>query len=89
MIDEPEVNLHPENQIRFGFNVGSSDVFTVSSWNLDDVKIYGDGGITTKSILIAKTTDGKEAGSVSSVFTLTRTGDLSSVMPTFTADFTP
>jgi hypothetical protein len=67
-------------QIRFGFNVGSSDVFTVSSWNLDDVKIYGDGGITTKSILIAKTTDGKEAGSVSSVFTLTRTGDLSSAL---------
>ncbi|REJ47865.1 MAG: hypothetical protein DWQ53_07230 [Microcystis flos-aquae DF17] len=67
-------------QIRFGFNVGSTDVFTVSSWNLDDVKIYGDGGITTKSISIAKTTDGKEAGSVSSVFTLTRTGDLSSAL---------
>ena len=67
-------------QIRFGFNVGSTDVFTVSSWNLDDVKIYGDGGITTKSISIAKTTDGKEAGLVSSVFTLTRTGDLSSAL---------
>ncbi|MDY7047815.1 MAG: Calx-beta domain-containing protein, partial [Microcystis panniformis WG22] len=34
----------------------------------------------TKSISIAKTTDGKEAGSVSSVFTLTRTGDLSSAL---------
>ncbi|MFM6772099.1 MAG: S8 family serine peptidase, partial [Microcystis panniformis] len=67
-------------QIRFGFNVGSSDVYTVSSWNLDDVKIYGDGGVTTKSISIAKTTDGNEAGPVSSVFTLTRTGDLSSAL---------
>ncbi|MBE5232354.1 MAG: hypothetical protein INR81_26050, partial [Microcystis aeruginosa PMC 728.11] len=30
-------------QIRFGFNVGNTGVWTVSSWNLDDVKIYGDG----------------------------------------------
>ncbi|WP_233256491.1 S8 family peptidase, partial [Microcystis sp. 0824] len=60
-------------QIRFGFNVGSTGAFTVSSWNVDDVKIYGDGGAATKSISIAKTTDGKEAGLVSSVFTLTRT----------------
>ncbi len=37
-------------------------------------------GVATKSISIAKTTDGKEAGSVSSVFTLTRTGDLSSAL---------
>ncbi|WP_287709259.1 MULTISPECIES: bluetail domain-containing putative surface protein [unclassified Microcystis] len=35
---------------------------------------------STKSISIAKTTDGNEAGSVSSVFTLTRTGDLSSAL---------
>ncbi|MFM2379021.1 MAG: hypothetical protein RLZZ143_1599, partial [Cyanobacteriota bacterium] len=67
-------------QIRFGFNVGSTGVWTVSSWNVDDVKIYGDGGAATKSISLAKTTDGKEAGSVSSVFTLTRTGDLSSAL---------
>jgi Ca2+-binding RTX toxin-like protein len=40
----------------------------------------GTGGGPTKSISIAKTTDGKEAGSVSSVFTLTRTGDLSSAL---------
>jgi Ca2+-binding RTX toxin-like protein len=32
------------------------------------------------SVSIAKTTDGNEAGSVSSVFTLTRTGDLSSAL---------
>jgi subtilisin family serine protease/subtilisin-like proprotein convertase family protein len=37
-------------------------------------------GAATKSISIAKTTDGNEAGSVSSVFTLTRTGDLSSAL---------
>jgi hypothetical protein len=67
-------------QIRFGFNVGSTGVYTVSSWNVDDVKIYDDGGAATKSISLAKTTDGKEAGSVSSVFTLTRTGDLSSAL---------
>ncbi|REJ46934.1 MAG: hypothetical protein DWQ51_21375 [Microcystis wesenbergii TW10] len=67
-------------QIRFGFNVGSTGAWTVSSWNVDDVKIYGDGGAATKSISLAKTTDGKEAGSVSSVFTLTRTGDLSSAL---------
>jgi subtilisin-like proprotein convertase family protein len=67
-------------QIRFGFNVGNTGVWTVSSWNVDDVKIYGDGGAATKSISLAKTTDGKEAGSVSSVFTLTRTGDLSSAL---------
>ncbi|WP_170915402.1 S8 family serine peptidase [Microcystis aeruginosa] len=65
-------------QIRFGFNVGSTDVWTVSSWNLDDVKIYGDGSGAT--ISIAKTTDGNEAGSASNVFTLTRTGDLSSAL---------
>jgi len=33
------------------------------------------------SVSIAKTTDGNEAGSVSSVFTLTRTGDLSNALP--------
>ncbi len=34
----------------------------------------------TKSISIAKTRDGNERNSVSSVFTLTRTGDLSSAL---------
>jgi len=29
-------------QIRFGFNIGNSGVLTVSSWNIDDVKIYSD-----------------------------------------------
>ncbi|WP_221275442.1 S8 family serine peptidase [Microcystis aeruginosa] len=38
------------------------------------------GTAPTKSISIAKTSDGNEAGSVSSVFTLTRTGDLSSAL---------
>ncbi|MFM6518442.1 MAG: S8 family serine peptidase, partial [Microcystis panniformis] len=36
--------------------------------------------LPSSTISIAKTTDGKEAGSVSSVFTLTRTGDLSSAL---------
>ena len=26
-------------QIRFGFEIGSSGVFTVSSWNVDDVTV--------------------------------------------------
>ncbi len=46
----------------------------------------------TKSILIAKTTDGNEAGSASNVFTLTRTGDLSSALTvnyTLTGTATP
>ena len=40
-------------QIRFGFNVGSAGVYTVSSWNVDDVKIYGDGGSTTSTVTFA------------------------------------
>ncbi|OBQ35873.1 MAG: hypothetical protein AN485_12630, partial [Anabaena sp. MDT14b] len=39
-------------QIRFGFNVGSAGVYTVSSWNVDDVKIYGDGGSTDLPVII-------------------------------------
>ncbi len=54
------------------FDVGS----IAGGWSLT----IGTGGGPTKSISIAKTTDGKEAGSVSSVFTLTRTGDLSSAL---------
>jgi hypothetical protein len=27
-------------QIRFGYTIGSAGVFTVSSWNVDDVKVY-------------------------------------------------
>ncbi|MFM6279456.1 MAG: hypothetical protein ACKN9K_14090, partial [Dolichospermum sp.] len=42
-------------QIRFGFNVTSDGVYTVSSWNLDDVKIYGDGGVTLPVITVAAT----------------------------------
>ena len=30
---------NPNFQVRFGFNIGSSGVFTVSSWNVDDVRI--------------------------------------------------
>jgi subtilisin family serine protease/subtilisin-like proprotein convertase family protein len=45
-------------------------------WSLD----IGTGSATPQTISIAKTTDGNEAGSVSSVFTLTRTGDLSSAL---------
>ncbi|MCU7245600.1 MAG: S8 family serine peptidase, partial [Microcystis aeruginosa WS75] len=53
-----------------------ADAGTIAGgWSL----LIGTAG-ATKSISIAKTTDGNEAGSVSSVFTLTRTGDLSSAL---------
>jgi hypothetical protein len=55
-------------------------VFGFSGGLVGDVQLILNTGTATKSISIAKTTDGKEAGSVSSVFTLTRTGDLSSAL---------
>ncbi|MFM6550430.1 MAG: beta strand repeat-containing protein, partial [Microcystis panniformis] len=55
-------------------------VFGFSNGNVGDVQLILNTGTATKSISIAKTTDGKEAGPVSSVFTLTRTGDLSSAL---------
>ncbi len=57
----------------------SEYVFGFSNPLPGDVQLVLNTG-PTKSISIAKTTDGKEAGSVSSVFTLTRTGDLSSAL---------
>ncbi|WP_249263521.1 calcium-binding protein, partial [Microcystis aeruginosa] len=56
-------------------DVGGDAGTIAGGWSLD----IGTAA-PTKSISIAKTTDGKEAGSVSSVFTLTRTGDLSSAL---------
>ncbi|REJ52268.1 MAG: subtilase [Microcystis aeruginosa DA14] len=55
-------------------------VFGYSGGLVGDVQLILNTGTATKSISIAKTTDGKEAGSESSVFTLTRTGDLSSAL---------
>ncbi|WP_159293788.1 S8 family serine peptidase [Microcystis aeruginosa] len=56
-------------------DVGGDAGTIAGGWSLN----IGTAG-ATKTISIAKTTDGKEAGSVSSVFTLTRTGDLSSAL---------
>ncbi|MCO5797318.1 MAG: S8 family serine peptidase [Dolichospermum sp. LBC05a] len=70
-------------QIRFGFNVGSAGVFTVSSWNVDDVKIYGDGGSTLPIITVAAT-DANAAETLLGTtpnpgqYTLTRTGSTTS-----------
>jgi subtilisin family serine protease/Ca2+-binding RTX toxin-like protein len=70
-------------QIRFGFNVGSAGVFTVSSWNVDDVKIYGDGGSTLPVITVAAT-DADAAETLLGTtpnpgqYTLTRTGPTTS-----------
>ncbi|WP_216628771.1 Calx-beta domain-containing protein, partial [Microcystis aeruginosa] len=65
---------------------GTWSLYVVDDVGGDSGTIAGGWSLTigtaapTKSISIAKTTDGKEAGSVSSVFTLTRTGDLSSAL---------
>jgi len=70
-------------QIRFGFNVGSAGVYTVSSWNVDDVKIYGDGGSTLPVITVAAT-DADAAETLLGTtpnpgqYTLTRTGPTTS-----------
>ncbi|QJB46713.1 S8 family serine peptidase [Dolichospermum flos-aquae] len=70
-------------QIRFGFNVGSAGVYTVSSWNVDDVKIYGDGGSTLPVITVAAT-DASAAETLLGTtpnpgeYTLTRTGSTTS-----------
>ncbi|MFM6331669.1 MAG: Calx-beta domain-containing protein, partial [Dolichospermum sp.] len=67
-------------QIRFGFNVTSDGVYTVSSWNLDDVKIYGDGGVTLPVITVAATDADAGEPANNGQYTLTRTGDLSSAL---------
>ncbi|MDB9484832.1 S8 family serine peptidase, partial [Dolichospermum circinale CS-537/05] len=60
-------------QIRFGFNVTSTGVFTVSSWNLDDVKIYGDGSTLPVITVAATDADAGEPANPGQ-YTLTRTG---------------
>ena len=65
-------------QIRFGFNVGSTGVYTVSSWNVDDIKIYGD----TLPVITVAATDADAAETLLGTtpnpgqYTLTRTGDV-------------
>jgi len=56
-------------------DAGGDEGTIADGWSL----LIGTAG-ATKSISIAKTKDGNEAGPVSSVFTLTRTGDLSSTL---------
>ncbi|WP_272481120.1 Calx-beta domain-containing protein, partial [Microcystis aeruginosa] len=65
-------------QIRFGFNVTSDGVYTVSSWNLDDVKIYGDGGVTLPVITVAANDANAGEPANNGQYTLTRTGDTTS-----------
>jgi hypothetical protein len=47
-------------RVRFGVMVGSAGVFTVSSWNLDDVRVTGLGPLSTPFFL--ERFDGNEAG---------------------------
>ncbi|WP_061433280.1 S8 family serine peptidase, partial [Microcystis aeruginosa] len=67
-------------RIRFGFNVGSSGVFTVSSWNLDDVKIYGDGGVTLPVITVVANDAVAGEPANNGQYTLTRTGSTTSAL---------
>jgi subtilisin family serine protease/Ca2+-binding RTX toxin-like protein len=72
-------------QIRFGFNVGNDGAYTVSSWNIDDVKFYGDGGSTLPVITVAAT-DASAAETIPGAttnpgkYTLTRTGVTTSAL---------
>jgi len=66
-------------QIRFGFNVGSG-AFTVSSWNVDDVKIYGDGGSTLPVVTVVANDPNAGEPANPGQYTLTRTGSLTSAL---------
>jgi Ca2+-binding RTX toxin-like protein len=67
-------------QIRFGFNVTSGGVFTVSSWNVDDVKIYGDGGVTLPVITVVANDANAGEPANNGQYTLTRTGSTTSAL---------
>ncbi|MDM3843861.1 MAG: Calx-beta domain-containing protein, partial [Aphanizomenon gracile PMC638.10] len=70
-------------QIRFGFNIGSAGVWTVSSWNVDDFKIYTDSSPSLPIITVVATdADAAETplGTTPNPgqYTLTRTGPTTS-----------
>ena len=70
-------------QIRFGFNIGSAGVWTVSSWNVDDFKIYTDSSPSLPIITVVAT-DADAAETLLGTtpnpgqYTLTRTGPTTS-----------
>ncbi|MBD2144597.1 S8 family serine peptidase [Sphaerospermopsis sp. FACHB-1194] len=61
-------------QIRFGFNVGSTGVFTVSSWNIDDFKIYTDSSPSLPVITVVANDASAGEPANPGQYTLTRTG---------------
>ena len=69
-------------QIRFGIKVGRGG-YTVSSWNIDDVRLYNDG---TLPVITVAATDGSAAETAIGItpnpgqFTLTRTGATTSAL---------
>jgi subtilisin family serine protease/Ca2+-binding RTX toxin-like protein len=67
-------------QVRFGFNVGSGGAFTVSSWNVDDVKIYGDGGVDTPVVTVVATDAVAGEPANNGQYTLSRTGSTASAL---------
>jgi len=44
-------------KVRIGYNIGSSGVFTISSWNLDDVTIYDAQPIQTSPLCCVQDSD--------------------------------
>ena len=67
-------------QVRFGFNVGSGGAFTVSSWNVDDVKIYGDGDVGTPVVTVVATDAVAGEPANNGQYTLSRTGSTASAL---------
>ncbi|MFN5514092.1 MAG: S8 family serine peptidase [Cyanobacteriota bacterium] len=66
--------------VRFGFNIGSLGEFPVSSWNVDDVKIYGDY-LSLPVVTVAATDSSAGETALGTTpnpgqYTLTRTGFL-------------
>jgi hypothetical protein len=43
---------NPDFRVRFGFQVGSSGVFTVGSWNVDDVMLYAEDSTQAMPLVV-------------------------------------
>ena len=54
-------------KIRIGYNIGSSGVYTISSWNVDDVTVFDAGPVATSPMCCVQDSDcqGIYSGAVS------------------------
>ncbi|MEG4109688.1 DUF4347 domain-containing protein [Microcoleus sp. S13_C5] len=59
-------------QIRFGFNIGSNGVYTIGSWNIDDVKIYTNN-VAPTDISLSRSSINENVAANSAVGTFTST----------------